>query len=249
MTDKQIIIKDCPYFIGGCCQEYLDGVCENHKCDLKIIRELEEKLSNKRKECDELHETVKSQKEEIKNLNYTLYEERNLTTDLAKANLKISALERDLSSIRNRFKNENQQNKEIIKAKEQECERLKNERTLDLVKQLDQLKAENDELKKWKETVVELFERTCRCKYLNEENNHCGFYNRKCIGRLNQCLYKNQQTLIEIKKIAEKIDDSSGCAYGDYDCDNCSSLEQETVCTYKVKKIILQKISEVEDEQ
>ena len=125
MTDKQIIIKDCQYFIGGCCQEYLDGVCENHKCDLKIIRELEEKLSNKRKECDELHETVKSQKEEIKNLNYTLYEERNLTTDLAKANLKISTLKRDLSSARNRFKNENQQNKEIIKAKEQECEELK----------------------------------------------------------------------------------------------------------------------------
>lgn len=125
MTDKQIIIEDCPYFIGGNCQEYLDGVCENHKCNLKIIRELEQKLSNKRKECDELYETVKSQKEEIKNLNYTLYEERNLTTDLAKANLKISALERDISSIRNRFKNENQQNKEIIKAKEQECEELK----------------------------------------------------------------------------------------------------------------------------
>ena len=110
-----------------------------------------------------------------------------------------------------------------LKRKEQECE----------------------ELKKWKETVVELFERTCRCKYLNEENNHCGFYNRKCIGRLNQCLYKNQQALTEIKEIAEKIDDSGGCAYGDYDCDNCSSLEQETVCTYKVKKLILQKISEV----
>ena len=54
-------------------------------------------------------------------------------------------------------------------------------------------------------------------------------------------------TLAEIKEIAEKIDDSDGCAYGDYDCDNCSSLEQETVCTYKVKKLILQKISEVQD--
>lgn len=69
-----------------------------------------------------------------------------------------------------------------LKAKEQECE----------------------ELKKWKETVVELFERTCRCKYLNEENNHCSLYNRKCIGRLNQCLYKNQQALTEIKEIAEE---------------------------------------------
>ena len=55
-----------------------------------------------------------------------------------------------------------------------------------------------------------------------------------------------KQALQEIKEIAEKIDDSDGCAYGDYDCDNCSSLEQETICTYKVKKLILQKISEVE---
>ena len=47
-----------------------------------------------------------------------------LTTDLAKANLKISALKRDLNSVKDRFKHENQQNKEIIKAKEQECERL-----------------------------------------------------------------------------------------------------------------------------
>jgi hypothetical protein len=61
-------------------------------------------------------------------------------------------------------------------------------------------------------------------------------------------LVKYKQALTEIKEIAEKIDDSDGCAYGDYDCDNCSSLEQETVCTYKVKKLILQKISEVIDE-
>jgi hypothetical protein len=54
MTDKQIIIEDCPHFIGGCCQEYLDGVCENHKCDLKIIRELETKLKTKEQECEEL---------------------------------------------------------------------------------------------------------------------------------------------------------------------------------------------------
>lgn len=92
--------------------------------DKEIIRELEQKLSNKRKESDELQKTIKSQKEELKILNYTLYEERNLTTDLAKANLKISALKRDLNSVKDRFKHENQQNKEIIKTKEQECERL-----------------------------------------------------------------------------------------------------------------------------
>ena len=71
-------------------------------------------------------------------------------------------------------------------------------------KQLKHKEQECEELKKWKETVVELFERTCRCKYLNEENNHCSFYNRKCIGAINQCLYKNQQTLTEIKEIIEQ---------------------------------------------
>ena len=57
MTDKQII-EDCPHFIGGCCQEYLDGVCENHKCDLKIIREFEQKLKAKEQECEELKKQV-----------------------------------------------------------------------------------------------------------------------------------------------------------------------------------------------
>ena len=28
------------------------------------------------------------------------------------------------------------------------------------------------------------------------------------------------QTIIDIQEIAEKIDDSDGCAYGDYDCNN-----------------------------
>lgn len=54
-------------------------------------------------------------------------------------------------------------------------------------------------------------------------------------------LYRYKQVVKEIKEIAEKIDDSCGCVYGDYNCDNCSSLEQKTVCTYKVKKLIIQK--------
>ena len=58
MADKQIIMEDCVYFIGGNCQEYLDGVCENHKCDLKIIRELEQKLKAKEQECEELKNTL-----------------------------------------------------------------------------------------------------------------------------------------------------------------------------------------------
>lgn len=66
-----------------------------------------------------------------------------------------------------------------LKRKEQECERLKNERTVDLVKQLDQLKAENAELK------------VQNIKYMNGNISY----------QLKNSLYK--QTLTEIKEIAE----------------------------------------------
>ena len=121
------IIEDCPDFMYGCCQKYLDGDCSAYKCDLKIIRELQQKLQAKEQECERLEEKIKSQKEEIKNLNYTLFEDRELTTDLVKANLKISKLEREMSSIRNRFKHEN---------------KIRNE-------QLDQLKQALDEVEKF----------------------------------------------------------------------------------------------------
>ena len=64
----------------------------------------------------------------------------------------------------------------LLRAKEQECERLKNERTVDLVKQLDQLKAENEHLSEKEEEARH---------YLEEAEK-----------------FKN--CLIEIKKIAEK---------------------------------------------
>lgn len=38
------IIEDCPDFMYGSCQKYLDGDCSAHKCDLKIIIELQQKL-------------------------------------------------------------------------------------------------------------------------------------------------------------------------------------------------------------
>ena len=44
MDKTEQIIEDCPDFMYGCCQKYLDGDCSAHKCDLKIIRELESKL-------------------------------------------------------------------------------------------------------------------------------------------------------------------------------------------------------------
>ena len=70
-------------------------------------------------------------------------------------------------------------------------------------KQLKRKEQECEELKKWKENVANLFDKTCRCKYLNEGNAHCSFYNKECIA-INQCLYKNQQTLTEIKELLLK---------------------------------------------
>ena len=92
---------------------------------------------------------------------------------------------------------------QLLKTKEQECE----------------------DLNKWKENVINLFDKTCRCKYLNEESTYCSFYNKECIA-INQCLYKNQQTLTEIK-------------------DYCNKYPQNSI---GFKKQILQKINNVLNE-
>ena len=98
-------------------------------------------------------------------------------------------------------------------------------------KQLKRKEKECEELKKQRQSDKGLITSTGKMNY-----------------QLIQEYDKLKTALAEIKEIAEKIDDSDGCAYGDYDCDNCSSLEQETVCKYKVKKLILQKIRECEAE-
>lgn len=74
MTDKQIIIEDCPHFIGGCCQEYLDGICENHKCDLKIIRELEQQLDKLKAERDSYIDKYFLESQKVINLKKVLIE-------------------------------------------------------------------------------------------------------------------------------------------------------------------------------
>ena len=52
----------------------------------------------------------------------------------------------------------------------------------------------------------------------------------------NEDRYK--QALDEIEKLMPKFDTSDGCSYGDYDCENCSDLDEDIVCTYKLKKVI-----------
>lgn len=44
MNKTEQIIEDCPHFMYGCCQKYLDGDCSTHKSDLKIIRELQQEV-------------------------------------------------------------------------------------------------------------------------------------------------------------------------------------------------------------
>ena len=51
-----------------------------------------------------------------------------------------------------------------------------------------------------------------------------------------QQLNQYNQALDEIEKLMPKFEDSTECAYGDFDCGNCSSLDEDTVCTYKLKK-------------
>lgn len=87
--------------------------CDGYNCRYK-------QLQRKIKQNDELTKIIQERNEEIKNLNYTLYEDRELTTDLVKANLKISKLERTLSSVTNKFKYDWQN-------KTAECEELHTE--------------------------------------------------------------------------------------------------------------------------
>ena len=49
---------------------------------------------------------------------------------------------------------------------------------------------------------------------------------------------KYDQALDEIGKLIPKFDSSMGCDYGDFDCENCSDLDEDTVCAYKLKKVI-----------
>ena len=108
-----------------------------------MTNELEKQLNRKSQIIVELQATISNQAEEIKNLNYTLYEERSLTTDLAKANLRISTLERDLSSVRNRFKYENQKYKNLLADIKYLIEEIEEHREYEIN---DETEQENDQI-------------------------------------------------------------------------------------------------------
>ena len=148
MTDKQIIIDDCPHFISGCCQEYLDGVCENHKCDLKIIRELEQQLKAKEQECEVLT---------------------------------LDARELD-KHLQHRI---------------EMCDKCS--------EQLDQLKAENKELKKQVD-ITQMFLDACNnsCEYYKQTLTEIKFWARELLKRTGQVVP------YEIKQILQKISECEG---------------------------------------
>ena len=114
-TEYQII-EDCPNFMYGCCQKYLDGDCSAHKCDLKIIRELEQKLQAKEQEYEELRQYHnKCCKENAEKLEQWLEKYNQVSKDFYNG------------------KYCNKENCNLLKTKEQECEELK--------KQLEQQEA------------------------------------------------------------------------------------------------------------
>ena len=77
-----------------------------------------------------------------------------------------------------------------------------------------------------------------------------------CHDKVNKCkyykLYKQlkakEQALDEIGKLIPKLESSDGCDYGDFDCENCSDLDEDTVCAYKLKKVIKGIINKVKGE-
>ena len=92
--------------------------------------------------------------------------------------------------------------------------------------ELQRLQAENERLKEENELIKERSKElyTFSATYEND---------------------KLKQALQEIRELIKKLDLSLGCAYGDYDCDNCSDINEETVCKIKLQNIILAKINEV----
>jgi hypothetical protein len=98
-----------------------------------------------------------------------------------------------------------------------------------------QLIHERDELRKY---IIDI----CKSLGINSEQSLLGsncleFYAILTATAKNR-IKRYEQALTEIGKLIPKFESSSGCDYGDFDCENCSDLEEDTVCAYKLKKVI-----------
>ena len=224
MTDKQIIIDGCEF--QSDCIEYKD-ISYLKIMPICAIHELSIACHDKVNKCKyyKLYKQLKAKEQECEELKKDKFA-LELRLDELTSPVNVEDCEHSVF------------NGEYIACRYYEGQRCDDadfancmyRENIRLKQQLDKLKQTNEELRKCHKnnSVLLDFEETNTTKLVNK-------------------VMKIEKTLTEIKEIAEKIDDSDGCAYGDYSCDNCSSLEQEIVCTYKVKKLILQKISEVQD--
>ena len=105
-----------------------------------------------------------------------------------------TGIEKDL------YKKENRGLHKQLKLKERECQQIMDNYTeLDLqrIKECKNLKAEIDDLKEWKKTVVELFNRTYKCKHLVLDE--CSLTGKNCKS-INKCMYDKHQALVKIKE-------------------------------------------------
>lgn len=143
---------------------------------------------------------------------------------------------------------------EQLKHKEQECEKLKNKNqylTNTYCHFKNEIKKYKKAVHKYKVVLQDKIERLhlSRREFLEEINsiskriacNNEDFKN--ALNNFNNAIQvinnedRYKQALDEIGKLIPKFE-SSRCDYGDFDCENCSDLDEDIVCAYKLKKVI-----------
>ena len=227
MTDKQVIIDDCPYqgecSISGCKRN--DDGC--------FVIQLFEERGRAEKQIIELNKTIQAKQQECERL-----EETNNTLTVTREKLlgDLCIVEESLKDYTEHY---NRQSEEVDQLKT-ENEKLKKELstygatgicetcTEKSVLKCDQLEVENEELKKWKKEHlkdVEFIERNPVIDILNSMADNI---------LLEQRNEKLKQTLTEIKEIAKGVR-----SYLNYPSPKDVRYEMD---------IILQKISEVEND-
>lgn len=134
--------------------------------------------------------------------------------------------------------------KEQLKRKEQECEEL-HERTASIIYSLtggrlsySTYTLEGCEDAYRDQLSIDVERATKELVEENETLKSENFTFEELVETQEELIDKYKQALDEIGKLIPKFDSSLGCDYGDFDCENCSDLDENTVCTYKLKKVI-----------
>ena len=238
MTDKHIITDGCEF--QSDCIEYKDisylkimPICAIHElsiaCHDKVNKckyyKLYKQLKAKEQECEGLKKDLHKNFEEKDKLHLIidrLLEASGYDTNTASAE--------DFEDVYENMRYEKQQ--------------------------LYQLKAENDGLKTMLKDLS--YENQKFCYQIEEQTKQLEPFKDEYFKGLDNVAIaklakksiritaensKLEQTLIEIKEIVENMNEE--CFYDDFDCMNC---DMQNGCTYFNKKQILQKISEVEND-